>query len=71
MILDVGYDTGRPSARLASAYCHAHVVGAGASAGMIRNAAGTPVLRQGRSAAAVAGQLPFADAVSDLKERSP
>jgi ubiquinone/menaquinone biosynthesis C-methylase UbiE len=64
IILDVGCGTGRLSARLASAYDQARVVGIDASTGMIQNAAAVP--RQSRFAAAMAERLPFADAVFDL-----
>ena len=66
MILDVGCGTGRLSARLASAYDQARVVGIDASTGMIQNAATTTVPRRSRFAAAMAERLPFADAVFDL-----
>ena len=66
MILDVGCGTGRLSARLASAYDQARVVGIDASTGMIQNAATTTVSRRSRFAAATAERLPFADAVFDL-----
>ena len=66
MILDVGYGTGRLSARLASAYDQARVVGIDASAEMIQNAASTTVPCRSRFAAAMAERLPFADAVFDL-----
>jgi SAM-dependent methyltransferase len=66
MILDVGCGTGRLSARLASAYDQARVVGIDASTGMIQNAAATTVPSRSRFAAAMAERLPFADAVFDL-----
>jgi SAM-dependent methyltransferase len=66
MILDVGCGTGRLTARLASAYDQARVVGIDASTGMIQNAATTTVPRRSRFAAAMAERLPFADAVFDL-----
>jgi ubiquinone/menaquinone biosynthesis C-methylase UbiE len=66
MILDVGCGTGRLSARLASAYDQARVVGIDASTGMIRYAASTTVPRRSRFAAALAERLPFAGAVFDL-----
>ena len=66
MILDVGCGTGRLSARLASGYDQARVVGIDASTGMIQNAATTTVTRRSRFAAAMAERLPFADAVVDL-----
>jgi ubiquinone/menaquinone biosynthesis C-methylase UbiE len=65
-ILDVGCGTGRLSARLASAYDQARVVGIDASTGMIQNAPATTVPRRSRLAAAMAERLPFADAVFDL-----
>jgi trans-aconitate methyltransferase len=52
MILDVGCGTGRLSARLASAYDQARVVGIDASTGMIQYAASTTVPRRSRFAAA-------------------
>lgn len=48
MILDVGCGTGRLSARLASVYDQARVVGIDASTGMIQNAATTTVPRRSR-----------------------
>jgi len=66
MILDVGCGTGRLSARLASAYDQARVVGIDASTQMIQNAATTTVPRRSRFAAAMAERLPLADAVFDL-----
>lgn len=71
MILDVGCGTGRLSARLASAYDQARVVGIDASTGMIQNAAITTVPRRSRFAAAMAERLPFADAVFDLVVATP
>ena len=66
MILDVGCGTGCLSARLASAYDRARVVGIDASPGMIQYAASTTVPRRSRFAAALAERLPFACAVFDL-----
>jgi SAM-dependent methyltransferase len=66
MILDVGCGTGRLSARLASAYDQARVVGVDASTGMIQYAVSTTVPRRSRFAAALAERLPFAGAVFDL-----
>jgi ubiquinone/menaquinone biosynthesis C-methylase UbiE len=65
-ILDVGCGTGRLPARLASAYRQAHVAGVDASAAMIRNAVTAPAPHRARLAAALAEQLPFADAAFDL-----
>ena len=66
MILDVGCGTGRLSARLASAYDQARVVGIDASTQMIHYAATTTVPRRSRFAASLAERLPLADAVFDL-----
>ena len=66
MILDVGCGTGRLSARLASAYDQARVVGIDASTQMIHYAATTTDPRRSRFAAAMAERLPLADAVFDL-----
>lgn len=65
-ILDVGCGTGRLPARLASAYRQAQVAGVDASTMMIRKAAAAPAPHRARLAAALAEQLPFADAVFDL-----
>jgi ubiquinone/menaquinone biosynthesis C-methylase UbiE len=65
-ILDVGCGTGRLSARLASGYRHARVVGVDVSTCMIRYAGAAAAPPRARFAAAAAEQLPFADAAFGL-----
>jgi ubiquinone/menaquinone biosynthesis C-methylase UbiE len=65
-VLDVGCGTGRLSARLASGYRQAHVVGIDASTAMVKNAATVAFTHRAQVAAAMAEQLPFADEVFDL-----